>query len=977
MRLLFLNAFKGLKRKAVQMIGLIFLIMTSTGIFTMMNSSLDRMDSMAMEYLTNQKVEHSSIVLNNTELLTREDYDILFPSLQEEAYTLVTSDEFRVFNNELELRLAAASGQSPLLTNEKINEVQIKIMNEIKEEYGVDTLNSEQRILLSNRLVNYFNSQLYLAQTLLDENYVVKDVDVYLLFGSQSRALNLSTNSDESSVWYYFSPLNPEIKESEEGCGSDSGLGIGGSSELPSSVTQLYERYNAMLVEVNVTKYLEKEVEKLASDYDLTYEYREVKNVTFKKDGDEKSYAIAAAIYTGEEKVNIPYLIDGKFPTLDNEITLSSNFMESNNLKIGDTYNIKGIDYVISGSAYMPDYIYPAISFNTPVYDEHYHTVCYTTAKGYEQMVGSEMGLYSVIFNEFKGEYGSSELDSYYNKLSEDNRIMMAIPSYKYHPRIAMFLMEMENNRVMTSYLMVVLLAIAIFIIIMVMKKRIDDEKRQIGVLKSLGYGTFAISISYLVYPIVSSIIGGILGYILGIILQTPVVGLYKSYFNIPMNGFSMSFKYLGLSIAIPLISLTILSFLVAMFMLRHRPLKLLNEGSNLKVNRTTKVVTKLTAKLPFKYRFKYSLASRSLGKLLSITFSSFATGLLIVLTLIGSTMMNNFVNETFAGATYNYKVSFQTMQDEETDGIDHQHEDTVLTENLSILRVIKDDQVIEVTENKSISLFGVDEDLQKVNITNDKNEDISNLLFKEGNNIIINDPIRALYKLDVGDSIVLTKKINTNTGASCGEEITFKIVGINTTFSGLNAYASRSVLASYLGYKDSAYNEVWTDSLHESYNENNKDIASIFSLDDLKMNIQVAMDMMNVSIYLVVAFAGVMALVIIGVVSSVVIDENKKHISLMKVMGYTDKEINNVVLNIYTPFVIIAYLLSIPAMKGILNAIISLVAKDLDFTIPIHLGWVNALIGLAVILVAYFIALYASRRALNRIPLSEALKRE
>ena len=974
MRLLFLNAFKGLKRKAIQMIGLIFLIMTSTGIFTMMNSSQDRMEAMSTTYLENQQVEHAALVLNNRELLTREDYDILFEDLKNEAYGIVTGDDFKTFKNELELRMAALSGEVPLLNNDTINRIQIKIIAEVKKEYGVNSLNDEQKELVSNRLVNYYNSQIYLLTKLMDENYEIKDVDIYLLFGSQSKSKDLHTNSDPNSVWYNFLPLNPEKKADNNGCEGDGPLG---GSNIPPIFMQMYERYNIMMQDAHLNLYLEPEVKALSLKYNFAYQYRSVKDVTFKNEGDVKNTVLAATTYLGNEVVNKPYLIEGSFPTNDNEITLSQNYLEANNLNIGDSYSIFDKEYIIKGSAYIPDYIYPAISFNTPVYDEKYHTVCYTTQNTYEQLIGKENSMYSIRFKDYTGKYGDDALDAYFKELSSDEKVNFALPSYKMHPRIAMYIMEMNNNRVMTRYLMIVLLTISIFIIIMVMKKKIEDEKRQIGVLKSLGYGTIPIAVSYLVYPIVGSIVGGTLGYFLGIALQNPVVGLYKSYFNMPFNDFTFAFKYWGLSVGIPLVSLTVLSFLVALFMLRHRPLKLLQEGSNLKVNKTTKVITKLTSKMKFKSRFKYSLASRSLGKLFSITLSSFATGLLIVLTLIGSTMMNDFVEDTFAGATYNYKVNFQVMQDSKTDGINHSLEDTVLTEDLSITAIIKDGEKEKLEKTKSLTVFGVDSSLQKVNITDEKNNDISGLLFNSGNKIIINDPIRVFYKLDVGDQVVLTKKINTNTGASCGEEIVFDIVGLNTTFSGMNCYVNKKVLSNYLGYSETSYNEVWTDELHESYTNANKEIQSVFSLDDLKMNIEVAMDMMNISIYLVVIFAGVMALVIIGVVSSIVIDENKKHISLMKVMGYKDREINSVVLNIYTPFVIIAYFLSIPAIKWILNSIVSLVAKDLDFSIPIHLGIGNALIGLAVILIAYFIALFVARKALNKVPLSEALKRE
>ena len=45
MGLLFRNALKGLKRKKVQMAGIIIMITLSTGIYVSMNTALDRLES--------------------------------------------------------------------------------------------------------------------------------------------------------------------------------------------------------------------------------------------------------------------------------------------------------------------------------------------------------------------------------------------------------------------------------------------------------------------------------------------------------------------------------------------------------------------------------------------------------------------------------------------------------------------------------------------------------------------------------------------------------------------------------------------------------------------------------------------------------------------------------------------------------------------------------------------------------------------
>ena len=89
--------------------------------------------------------------------------------------------------------------------------------------------------------------------------------------------------------------------------------------------------------------------------------------------------------------------------------------------------------------------------------------------------------------------------------------------------------------------------------------------------------------------------------------------------------------------------------------------------------------------------------------------------------------------------------------------------------------------------------------------------------------------------------------------------------------------------------------------------------IVYLMNLEDLKENIEVQMDRFNGSVYIIIIFASVMSLIIIMVIANIVVEENKKTISLMKVLGYENKRISKVILNIYTPFIVIAYLLSIP----------------------------------------------------------------
>ena len=535
--------------------------------------------------------------------------------------------------------------------------------------------------------------------------------------------------------------------------------------------------------------------------------------------------------------------------------------------------------------------------------------------------------------------------------------------------RISALQLEFATTRKFADYFLYLLLGVAIFIIVVITKKRIDDERLQIGVLKSLGYNRLSIAGSYLVYPIVGSLIGGILGYLLGILLHYPITLIYKSYYTLPLENFNFNLDYLITSIFLPLVFLSIISYLIALFMLRKKPLQLLKEGSNLKVNLLSKIVNKITAILPFDYLFKYSLAARSLGKLLVVSLTSFCTGLLIVLTLIGMNLFDNMIETSFKGMNYNYLITLNEIDYQEKQAKD----DLILNQSLNLKRIEKiNNKSEELEEETSISLTGLDDTLNYFEILDKNGLDMVDYLVDE-NAIIVSQTLKEVLEVEIGDKLVFELD---------GKEIEYQITGICEEYMGLSGYVNRNGLSKKLNLDEYAYNQFASkNSKYSDFDnlsdEELKQIGSIVSINDLKQNVSKQMEKMNGSIYIVIAFAATMALIIIAVIANIVVEENKKTISLMKVMGYDNKKISRIVLNIYTPFVIISYLLSIPVMIKLLKWIIDLLVGDMDMVIPVTLSPTMAILGLIALVIAYYLAITISRRVLNKVPLAVALKRE
>lgn len=697
---------------------------------------------------------------------------------------------------------------------------------------------------------------------------------------------------------------------------------------------------------------------------EVSRKYRFDYEETCSKIVQDDNYLYRVMPYIETKKINKPYLIKGTFPKNNDEITVLDRFAIKNNLNIGDSLILGNKTYKISGFAYASDYMFPMISVTSPIFNEEKNNIVFMTEEEYKVFLGVEEKNNSI---KFKKENREEEL------LKNESRVSAGINDLIRKIRTEMPKEEFKNDREFALSFLYLLLAVSAIIILVIAKKRIDEERLQIGVLKALGYSNSKIALSYLVYPLVGGLVGGLLGFGFGYLMHPFMTDLFISYFNIPVLPVNVDFSYLLSSVFIPTLLLSILTFFIFLFMLRHKALYLLRDGSNIKVNFISRFITRITSFLPFKGRLAISLANRSIGKLLIVSISTFLTGQLIVMILISYNLFNYMISKTFDGLNYDYIVNY-TKPIETVNLVD----DLVLVRDLKISKLYdKNDnkkEIKKISEKLSegidfgITLEGIDPELNYISLKNDKNKIIDSNL--KGSKIVISTNISMFFGIDIGDKIIFN-----------GLDRKYTVVDIVESYSGFVAYVNREELSKSLNIKLS-YNKTYSkNSVYSKYSNIDPkeivNISSIFSIKDLKSNMKTVMEAYNISLYIVMLFASVMVSIIILIIANIVIEENKKTISLMRVLGYRKKEINFIVLNIYTPFIIISYLLSIPIILEILNKIVEKLTENIDFAIPISLSYEKALLGLVILLIGYYIAMFISKRALKKIPLAVSLKRE
>lgn len=151
--------------------------------------------------------------------------------------------------------------------------------------------------------------------------------------------------------------------------------------------------------------------------------------------------------------------------------------------------------------------------------------------------------------------------------------------------------------------------------------------------------------------------------------------------------------------------------------------------------------------------------------------------------------------------------------------------------------------------------------------------------------------------------------------------------------------------------------------------------IASEITKDDMtKTSRQLEVSMGNmVGIYLV--FGVAMFMLIIYLLSKIIIEKNSQSISMAKILGYSNSEINKLYVHSTTFVVILSMILTIPLIQVIMGAVWTAIMSQysgwLPFEMPVSVYVKIPIVGI----LSYAVIAFLQIRRVKRIPLGDALK--
>jgi putative ABC transport system permease protein len=646
-------------------------------------------------------------------------------------------------------------------------------------------------------------------------------------------------------------------------------------------------------------------------------------------------------IFSENTKVNIPAIIEGK-PLSSGNILIDPSYAKANKLKIGDSIKIYNKNFTISGFMSLPNYIYP-LRTEADIMNDPKNFGIAVIGKSDFNSLNKGSSSYALRFDGDRSNL-ADRISQFKASLRNENVIILSWMNISDNPRVSFVTAKLAGIDKMSSSAPIAILLLTCILTGIVMWRMLKREAAIIGTLYALGYKKREIMHHYILYPLAISLLGGVLGTLLGILTLRPMLTFMVSYFNIPVGSLNFNANYVVISILLPVFFLIVCSYFVVNKSLKNSPVDLMRGGKeNNKVGFIERRV-KLD-KLSFNTKFMIREQLRSLPRSAFLLLGIIMATMMLLMGFAAKSSMDSLMKDSFDEAfKYNYHYVFNSVQQGNPEKGEAFSEVPAALKSNSKL---------------SFTVYGVSTDSQYISF-----KDKSGNVLKS-DKVIITRPLADKLNIKPKDTISLINRLDS-------KEYLITIDSIAETYVGQYIYMPLEELNTMLGFPSGSYMGLWSSEKLDI--PENKLLASV-TVDDMRKAFDALTQPLQAAMGTIAFMSFIIGLVVIYVVSSLTIEENKENISLMKVLGYRKKEVYSLILNSSSFIVVLGYIIGVPMLLTSLNALYSSITKDMSVSIPVTINYIYVLIGFVIIYLTYELSKLLSRKKINRISMAEALK--
>lgn len=740
-------------------------------------------------------------------------------------------------------------------------------------------------------------------------------------------------------------------------------------------------------------------------------------------------------VFENRSVVNTVCLMEGKMPESADEIAVDRMYADNNNLKVGDTISEKSgkteiadnaenstdetasvRNWKIVGLVALPDYSCLFSDNNDTMFDAVKFGVAIIPEGGLDAFSADDL-VYDYSWKyDIKPADDAEEKDMSEDLMSDLNgkvALQSFIPQYQ-NQAIQFTGDDMGGDRTMMIALLYIVIAILAFVFGITISNTISKEASVIGTLRASGYTKNELIRHYMAMPIIVTGISAVLGNILGYtVLKKVCAGMYYGSYSLPTYETIWSADAFVMTTIVPIMIMLVVNYVVLRKKLQLGPLKFLRRDLSGKKQRK---IVPLNPKLPFFSRFQIRVLFQNMSNYVVLFIGIIFANMLLMFGLIFPSILNHYQESIPKQMLCNYQYMLQVP----IEAMDEEHKLESMVQMLLFSKAVETEnedaekfsaysleQSMSSEKKDGVTIYGVaenscyipldfsqdtsvdmkDASVADSNRNSDKNANSNGNSVSDDNtntdsdhntdgvsianadnvpNVYVSSAYAEKYNLVIGDTISLKEPY--------GDDVyEFTVEGIYPYEAGIAVFMSQKELNQTFDLGDDYFCGYLSDTEITDIDE--KYIGSVIDVDALTKVSRQLMVSMGSMMYLVDGFAIVMFVVLIYLLSKIVIEKNAQSISMVKILGYTNREISRLYL-MSTSVVVTAFLLiSLPIETVLMKVIIKIVMHSMTGWISFYMDPKIYVEMFVLGICSYAVVAMVEYRRIRKVPMDTALK--
>lgn len=646
--------------------------------------------------------------------------------------------------------------------------------------------------------------------------------------------------------------------------------------------------------------------------------------------------------YINRKDIDKVDVMEGRLAEDINEIAIDRMYAVNNNIKVGDTINAGGRILKVTGYVALSDYSCLFSDNSDTMFDSVKFGVGVVSESCFEAYDDTHIHyVYSWKYdNEPADDIEEKEMADDFMKVISNNAILTNyIPGYL-NQAIHFTGDDIGSDRAMMIVLLYVVIVIMAFVFAVTTNNTIFKEANVIGTLRASGYTRGELLAHYILLPIIVTIIGALVGNILGYtVFKNIFVNTYYESYSLTTYTTLWNAEAFLLTTIVPFVIMAVINVLIIGYRLRLSPLKFLRK--DLAVRKKKKAL-----RLPgFKFfnRFRLRIIIQNMPNYITLFIGILFANILLIFGLMMSPLLAHYQNEIqdklIAQHQYVLKVPVE---------VDNDEAEKYCAKTLSTIdgRLKSEDVLIYGAANNSRYI------------------DINSNELKPGE-VYVSNGYAEKFRINKGDKITLKEKYED-------KEYTFTVKGMYDYPSSFAIFMSDDYFKDIFDKAEDYYSGYLSS---EKLDIDEKYVATEITLDDLTKVSRQLDRSMGTSFELVKIFAVVLFAVLMFLLTKLIVEKNSTSISMVKILGYSNREISRLYVTSTTIVVVISVIINIMLSVVIMNWLFRVFMEQMS-------GWISCYYAPYVFVLMFVlnVGVYAlisvfMMYKIKKIPMDEALK--